>query len=383
MISADSVTLVHVLYIALFGRPADPVGLKTWSTLIDARPDNIAQVTTSFNAADEAYAMFGGYTSLQKIDILFLNMFGHAPSAAARIALAAELDKGVAGLAGLVDLVTTVVSPADIAALEAKVAAASAFVGALDNSIEVLAYNGERAHGLAHDFLTKVTDGASLAQATATIELNTLVAKIVGLGPVPAPEAIHSQVQEMYIAFFGRAADHNGLEYWTALFKGTPSDSVQNVIASAFGQAHEYQDLFAGKTEAQVVATVYENLFGRAGESAGIQYWSDLLHKGAIAVHNVVKAISEGARGSDLYAFDAKVKVAAAITTAMDTQVEIQTYVGLAPGKIVHDYIATVKDPATFAKAIDSHAIDALLHVLVTGISTPDVAGAALHAALY
>ncbi|MBC7453572.1 MAG: DUF4214 domain-containing protein [Massilia sp.] len=383
MINADSVTLVHVLYIALFGRPADPVGLKTWSTLIDKLPGNAAQVTSAFNAADEAYAMFGGYSSVQKIDILFQNMFGHAPSAANRVSLAAELDKGAAGLAGLVDVITTIVSPADIAALEAKIAAASAFVGALDLNVEVLAYNGDRAHGLAHDFLAKVTDAVSLAQATATPELNTLVAKIVGLGPAPAPEAIKDQVQEMYIAFFGRAADHNGLEYWSKLFGGAPSDNVQNMIASAFGQAHEYQALFAGKNEAQVVATVYENLFGRAGESAGIEYWSALLQKGAIAVHNVVKAISEGARGSDLYAFDAKVKVAVAITNAMDTQQEIQSYVGLERGKIVHDYIATVKDPATFAAAINPHAIDALVNIVVTGIGTWDFDNPSQHTALY
>lgn len=367
MNGADSNTLVHILYIALFGRPADPVGLKTWTALINKSPAGAAEAAAALQAADEAYAMFGGYTSLQKVDILFTNMFGHVPGEPARSQLAAQLDQGTAGIGGLVELATTVVSAADIAALEAKVAAAKAFVGALDNTVELLSYQGERAHDIAHDFLAKVVDAASLAQHASAAAVDAVVAQIVGMGPVPVADVIHTQVQEMYVAFFGRAADKPGLGYWTALFNGVPSDATQNVVASAFGLAHEYQALFAGKTPSQVVATVYENLFGRAGEPAGIAYWSALLEKGVIAVHNVVKAVAEGARGSDLYAFDAKVKVAAAISTAMDTEIEIQSYAGLERSKIVRDYIASVKDPATYAAAIDPKAIDKLVEVIVTG----------------
>lgn len=368
MIGADSVTLVHVLHIALFGRPADPANLKTWTALVDQGPAAAAQLAAAFNAADEAYAMFGGYSSAAKVDILFMNLFGHTPGIATRTVLAAQLDKGAGNLAALAGLVIAAVTDSDIAALEAKVAAAEAFVAALDLPLEVQAYHGERANLIAHDFLSRVVDGASLAQAVAPAALDAVVTRIVGLGPVPAPDAIHTQVQEMYIAFFGRAADHAGLAYWSSLFKGAPSDVTQDLIASAFGQAHEYQALFAGKTSAQVVNTVYENLFGRAGEAAGVEYWSALLQNGAIAVHNVVKAISEGAKGSDLYAFDAKVKVAKAISTAMDQDAEWQSYVGLERSKLVHDYIAGVKDPATFAAAVAPQAIDKLIEVIVTGI---------------
>jgi hypothetical protein len=374
MIGSDSKTLVQVLHIALFGRPADPTGLKNMAALIDKLPGNLEQVASAMAISDEAYAIFGGYASARQVDILVQNMFGHPPTTAMRGALASALEQGGYDLGGLVALAMAVVTPADLAALEAKVTAAQSFTSALDNTVEMLAYHGERAHLLAHDFLSQITDNASRLQFASQAAVDALVAKMVGIGPVPVSDAIHTQVQEMYVAFFGRAADHNGLEYWSALFKGAPSDSTQDLIASAFGQAKEYTSLFAGKTEAQVVATVYQNLFGRAGETAGIDYWSGLLKNGAIAVHNVVKAISEGAKGSDLYAFDAKVKVASAISNAMDQEAEWQTYVGLERSKIVHDYIATVKDPASYAAAIDPKAIDKLVEVIVTGLGQWDYA---------
>lgn len=372
MIGSDSNTLVHVLHIALFGRPAGPADLKSMAALIDKLPGNLEQVAATLVASDEFFSIYGGYSSTAQVEILVQNMFGHPPTALMRGVLAAHLDAGTYNLGELVQMVMAVITPSDMAALDAKVSAAFKFTTALDNTVEVLAYHGERAHLLAHDFLSSITDSATLAQHASVAAVDALVAKMVGIGPVPVLDAIHTQVQEMYVAFFGRAADHNGLAYWSSLFKGTPSDSTQDLIASAFGQAHEYQSLFAGQTEAQVVATVYQNLFGRAGEAAGIDYWSGLLKGGAIAVHNVVKAISEGARGSDLYAFDAKVKVASAISNAMDLEAEWQSYVGLERSKIVHDYLATVKDAATFAAAIDPARIDKLVEVIVTGMGQWD-----------
>jgi hypothetical protein len=121
---------------------------------------------------------------------------------------------------------------------------------------------------------------------------------------------------------------------------------------------------------------VYQNLFSRAAETAGIDYWAALLDNGTISFDNVVTEVASGARTTDLYAYNAKVTVARAITDALDTLPEIMSYVGTNSNALVKAYIAKVKDAESYAAAIAPAAIEALIGSFSGSPGPVPVAGA-------
>jgi hypothetical protein len=94
------------------------------------------------------------------------------------------------------------------------------------------------------------------------------------------------QVAATYIAFFSRGADQSGFEFWVNLLNQYhnilgPSQLFAN-IASSFGVSAEAQGLYPflanpqGVSDAQISSflnSVYENLFNRPGDAAGLAYW--------------------------------------------------------------------------------------------------------------
>jgi len=113
--------------------------------------------------------------------------------------------------------------------------------------------------------------------------------------------ATASQIQQLYIAYFGRPADPNGLASWLT------STASFTQIAQSFGTAPEFTTAFAGQTYAQQVNNIYLNTFGRQAEPAGLNGWVAELNAGRLTLAQVGLAISSGAQGSDLIALNSKI----------------------------------------------------------------------------
>lgn len=98
-------------------------------------------------------------------------------------------------------------------------------------------------------------------------------------------------VEKAYLAYFGRPADVDGLNYWMG----------QTVAAmnAGFAASAEYQALYAGMSNSQVVEQVYQNLLGRASDAAGKAYWVNALNSGAQTVGSLVSAMQANALGID------------------------------------------------------------------------------------
>jgi hypothetical protein len=95
------------------------------------------------------------------------------------------------------------------------------------------------------------------------------------------------QVAATYTAFFSRGADAAGFEFWVGLFNQyLPSLGPQPLfadIASSFGVSNEAKVLYPfladpnGASDAQISSfldTVYNNLFNRSSDPAGLAYWT-------------------------------------------------------------------------------------------------------------
>lgn len=172
-------------------------------------------------------------------------------------------------------------------------------------------------------------------------------------------------LQQLYVAYFSRPADVAGLAFWEAMLVRT--EGATSDVAAAFAASAEYRAAYAGKNAAQIVDTVYTNLFGRLAETAGKQYWAELLSNGILGIDAVVTAVAAGAQGSDRVAFDSKVAAATAFTGALDTAAEIAGYSGAAAIGRAVDFLAAITTAAELAAAISKTALDEAV-IAITGI---------------
>jgi Ca2+-binding RTX toxin-like protein len=120
-------------------------------------------------------------------------------------------------------------------------------------------------------------------------------------------------IQGIYIALFGRPADPLGLEYFnTATGGGTNLTAIGDLAATA-----EYQDRFDGMNNAQIVTAIYQSLFGRNPELAGLEYFVNELNSGRLNINNVAINILDGAQGADKDIVDNKIEAANLFTAAV------------------------------------------------------------------
>lgn len=102
---------------------------------------------------------------------------------------------------------------------------------------------------------------------------------------------------EMYVAYFNRAADAEGLFFWADKMAEGLSLSQ---IAEFFFDQPETRALYSNPSDtAAFVQAVYQNVLGRTPDVAGFQFWSDVLAAGDVSQGEFVREIILGAkRGS-------------------------------------------------------------------------------------
>lgn len=171
------------------------------------------------------------------------------------------------------------------------------------------------------------------------------------------------EVQKLYVAYFGRPADPNGMDHWSDALDAN-AIALADVSAS-FAASEEYRDTYAGLDNRAIVGEVYQNLFGRAGDEAGMAYWTDLMDRGIISIDDVVKDISEAANGTDSTAFNGKVAAASMFTSRVDDPNEIAAYAGDAANDIAMQFLATVTDLDSAVDAVKPDVVDAWIDRIV------------------
>lgn len=86
------------------------------------------------------------------------------------------------------------------------------------------------------------------------------------------PEAM---VQKMYIAYYGRPGDLEGVNYWTDRLQASGGNLEE--IIDAFGNSPEYTERFGNLSDEELVQGMYQRLFDRDADSEGLAYYLDLL----------------------------------------------------------------------------------------------------------
>lgn len=165
-----------------------------------------------------------------------------------------------------------------------------------------------------------------------------------------------TDLNKAYLAYFGRPADVSGKQFFA-------NKELADVVATFDGSA-ESQALYGGDTAAKI-NSIYNNLFNRDAEPAGLLYWLGQVNSGKITPAGAALSILNGAAGTDATAVANKLKAADAFVSALDTTAEIIGYSGM-------DAVASAR---TWMKAVDSTA--ATLTAAVAGAQTAVTAAVA------
>jgi len=197
-----------------------------------------------------------------------------------------------------------------------------------DRQPETLAINATKALFAAEELLQRLLTHSyklvfKLAQRSSKICLSILAflsTALIALTSLSATaqEDYDGQVQEMYVAYYGRPADPGGLEWWS----GKLSDASGNLneIIESFGSSDEYQQRFAGFSDEVLVNNIFLQVLGRDADAAGLDFYVGKISSGdmtlATLALNVANGIEEG--GSDDAVFRNKLEVADAYTQAVD-----------------------------------------------------------------
>jgi hypothetical protein len=124
--------------------------------------------------------------------------------------------------------------------------------------------------------------------------------------------AYDSTVNAFYVAFYGRPADPAGLAYWSQQLAQAGGDF--SVIKAAFADSQEATVRFSSTTAADRITDIYQQLFNRAPDAAGLSYWVDAVSKGHASIADVAIDVLQGAQDSDASLVNLRQKAAAAFT---------------------------------------------------------------------
>ena len=121
-------------------------------------------------------------------------------------------------------------------------------------------------------------------------------------------QAYNNVVQELYIAYFGRPADFDGLTNFVmdlAIIKA-PTDaaglfadyasSPVKALVDAFGGSNESTMLYNSATTEGFVNAIFQNLFNRSANTEGLEFWSAAIDGGTVTRGEAALAIAAGAQ---------------------------------------------------------------------------------------
>lgn len=99
---------------------------------------------------------------------------------------------------------------------------------------------------------------------------------------------------ELYIAYFNRAPDAVGLNFWgTAFANGTTLETMASLFVDQTETRATYPD---GTSNTEFATSVYNNVLGRTPDQGGIDFWVGLLDGGGVSRDQFILEVLRGAK---------------------------------------------------------------------------------------
>lgn len=140
------------------------------------------------------------------------------------------------------------------------------------------------------------------------------------------PQAVYAQIEALYLGFFGRAGDPQGLEYYSQeavqdLLNGQSLPTIMQAFSQVFATSAE-NGAYTALTEAPLdrsnaeqvslatsfIDQTYQFLFSRTADTGGFDYWFDQLFSGQLAVADLVYSMATSAQRNDQVVLNNKIE---------------------------------------------------------------------------
>ena len=105
-------------------------------------------------------------------------------------------------------------------------------------------------------------------------------------------ESGRNNVQKAYVAYYGRAADPAGLDYWATQLDAAGS---LNAIIVPFGNSKEFITRYGGLTNTQLVTKIYQQALARDPDQGGLDYYVGELSAGRRSLQSITLDVVFGA----------------------------------------------------------------------------------------
>ena len=192
-------------------------------------------------------------------------------------------------------------------------------------------------------------------------------------------------VQQLYVAYFGRPADSNGLANFATVLSdaGAPTDiqglnaaystnSTVKWLIDAFGTSDESKALYSGDTTS-FVTSIYQNVLGRAPDADGLNFWVNAIDKNGLTRGNASFSIMAGALANttpeglaDAALIRKRIDVAKLFTSSITTPTLAAGYYGNGAAATARSMLNTVTS-ATDVAAFSTN-VNATLSSLATNV---------------
>lgn len=167
-----------------------------------------------------------------------------------------------------------------------------------------------------------------------------------------------SAVNAFYLAFYGRPADPAGLKFWSAHLASNNGDL--GAITQAFAHSQEAQIRFGNDSVGERLADIYQQLFNRAPDKDGLDYWTKVVENGHASIADVAIAILDAAVGTDADLAALRQQAADAFTARVEASgSQYSGYAAIEAARILARSVtpgATAKDLDALVKAAVSFA---------------------------
>jgi hypothetical protein len=189
----------------------------------------------------------------------------------------------------------------------------------------------------------------------------------------------YQMVQHIYVAYFGRPADPAGLDFFANGFLSANAHTDLNGTANLYSSNASVKaliEVFSGSAESQAlypgdnsvfIDAVYTNLFNRAPDQAGKDFWVNALNTNAMTRANAAIIIMSSALGDDATLIARKVQVATTFTNSTDTTAERSAYSGLSANAVVRTMMSGI------TLATDMSTVQATVNATLSSLTTSSV----------
>ncbi|HJV79931.1 DUF4214 domain-containing protein, partial [Noviherbaspirillum sp.] len=214
-VAADYHPIVQQLYVAYFGRPADPSGLANFAAELEAlqAPDDIQNLNAaydnnpplralidSFGVSEESKALYPGDTRTF-ISAIYLHVLNRAPDQEGLAFWANAVDHGslTRANASFSIMAGALANASPQGRMDAqligwRMTAASAFTGSLTDDAVVKAYRGNTAATIARNMLSTITAASDMAKVQTAIDSTRPLLLVAAPAAPTTPSAPFSAV---------------------------------------------------------------------------------------------------------------------------------------------------------------------------------------------